>query len=185
MAVGEGEDRVVGRQHHVAGQRQADPETRAGPAHGGQHWLAHRAHLGNDFMNGMDEGLEFTPDYRLVGLGVDRLLEIFYIAAGHEMLARAGNDDRPHTIIRRGGGDSAGEIANHRVIERVERCGTVERDGGDAVCRLVKHCVLRCRIHGHFLLPGGRRYPEPAIPARSSARRSRSSPKPRRCRPAL
>ena len=53
------------------------------------------------------------------------------VAAGHEVLARALDDDATQTRISRQRGSVRDERVHHRWVERVERGRTIERQRGD------------------------------------------------------
>src|SRR5262249_5981424 len=87
------------------------------------------------------------------------------VAAGAERFARAGDDDGTYCRVLVGFEHGVEQLATKRHVERVERVGAAQREGGDAV-----GARQRKRLVGHAKL-----LRQPAWPRRVAAKATASS----------
>ena len=96
-AVGGGEVGRVGRQHHVAAQRQRQAEAGAGTVHAADHRHPQAGQCLDAAVDVLLDGGAEAGDATL-GRQVQLAGEILQVAAGHEMLAGALDDDHPQVV---------------------------------------------------------------------------------------
>ena len=117
----------VGRSDaHVCRHGQFESATEGKPVDGGHHGLA-------ALLDPVKQ-VALSAPCQVLALGLVEVRKFLDVRAGHKgFLARARQDDDPHIVVVLGGFEGGTQGVNDAAVERVERFGTVNRQGEDSV----------------------------------------------------
>ena len=90
----------------------------------------------------MHERFEVPADCRFIRLGIDPVLEGLEIAARHEVIAGAADDQHSDRFVVVGLRRDLTERSDHRLIERVEHRRSIEGQGANTVGGFDEHGVI-------------------------------------------
>ena len=148
MAIGQGEERIVGGDGQVAVQDQRQAEARGGALHRGQDRLVHAADLVDRLVRLHDPHLE-AREMGLLVLG-QRLVEAADVATRHEVRAGAADHHAAHRRVLLELRAVLDQQVAHLHRQRVQRLGPVERHPADAIFDFGEN--VRC---GHGAVSSG------------------------------